>query len=754
MLKLIQNYNINIYALIFNAILSACSQDHTNVEIKITAKSSDGKPVSGAEVTLDGERIAETNAFGEAKASSSLRTGKYHKLTLTKDDPRYYFAPHVEVFKAKQTDTQVLEVKPTMYLVPKPRYKPSDVATDNSKSEQPAPIPVVNTPVSNSQPPLVDQPMIQPAEKSKIASSLQQKQIFLTGHVYAGRLPLADARITWSNGKTFISCMSNERGRCLLKVPTSEKEQASILVQKIDYLSQILVTPNHDNENVRFSLQLGTNIAIRVARKTTWASHPISGAEVRLSGATRGTTNAAGMALLELGPKQSGNIDITDPESGENINIPVKEILGQESAEIYFADQKKIGWTSTLLLPLHGTSPLKGFEPDHLNHHLLADALHLPPKDDRSQDSEQTTAHGALEILPILHREQNQFQIMFQAISGQTPIAQSNPVNVKAPDLTSSWILAATQAYKELNQKLVGPGIVTKATKDELWLRFSANAPRIGDIIHIVAAKTSDPTIKHLEAKVTHGADGRLRAKILKKLDYTNETHPWSLIGAIAQPRRISTNQHSFLTSEELTQLNPADRAVTLAKKYLGENNVIQALKVLEENPTRSSNSQSHHKIKSEIYLSIGDMAAVEREQIEIMKSAIEHGHDGAATISEANILRIQAQNTPVIAKEPSIIESLTYLITRAETLLSETKDPTQILNFNLYYTKFLATRKKAECDDDLVTLASLSSDLKHLESLLDNLDGTADLKRSWRPLLDAEKSKISMSTAGDAVKF
>jgi hypothetical protein len=745
---------ITMRELILTAILAGCSKDHTPVEIKITAKASDGKPVSGAAVILDGESVAETNAFGEAKVNASLRTGKFHKLTLTKEDPHYYYAPHIEVFKAKQISHQSLDIAPTMYLVPKPRYKPSDNAP-NVVSTGPAKL--ANEAIKSTPtpwPPLVEQPFVQNEETRNPLDASPSRQLFMTGHVYAGRLPLADARITWSNAGTIISCITNERGRCVLKVPDIGKEEASILVEKKDYQSQMLVTTSRDGDNLRFSLQLGSKIAIRVTQQTPWSSRPLAGVEVRLSGASRGTTNADGLALVEIGAKSSGSIELADPQSGENLSIPVKDISSMDAINIHFSDAKQLGWRRKVLLPIYGTSSVKGMEPTHFSQPMLAEALNLAPTNGRSQGSDAKQNRGLLEILPIVHHNHSQYQIIFQAILQQDVIAQSNPIPVTSTDLKSSWTLAATRAYKDLNDKIIAPAIVTKASNHELWLKSAGNIPKNGTVIDLVPNGIVLQEKSRLQAKVTSASEGVLRATVLQNSHDDIKIHPWQLIGAVAMPAEGLINAPSTITFNDLTRLNTPDRSILLARKYLAENNMSEALKVLEQNSANLGDVRSRRKMRSDIYLTMGDMTSVLREQVLMMKDAVEQGQPSAASVSEANILRIQAQNSPVIVNESSLADALSYVISRTESLLAEAKNSSPELMLSLQYTKLLATRKKAECEDDLVALAALSSDLNRLETLLDQMNGTTDLRKSWRPLLDAEKSKISMSTAADAATF
>ena len=136
------------------------------------------------------------------------------------------------------------------------------------------------------------------------------------------------------------------------------------------------------------------------------------------------------------------------------------------------------------------------------------------------------------------------------------------------------------------------------------------------------------------------------------------------------------------------------------------------------------------------------------------MKTSIADGQEFFAELSEANILRMQAQSLPVIEKEPALGERLSYLAHRADAIYASIKNPNPQLALTLQYTKLVATRKKAECEDDIVTLASLSSQLNLLESLVHQLAGEARDKDAWSALIKTEKSKISMTASDDIKKI
>jgi hypothetical protein len=757
--------NFKINALLAGMFAIGCSREQTSIQIRVTAKTAEGKPVSGAVVNLDGENVGETNAFGEFKLTSEVKTGKYHKLMLAKDDPRYYFAPHIETFKAKDNAEQIVEITPTMYVVPKPRFKnenlPSTQPVTPSLSKQANVAFNLGVPQDEekheAQPLLVPLPEINSENKVQSAKNTAEKTVFITAHVYAGRLPLADARLTWIGSGQPFTCMTNERGRCTLKVPEQFRDGAYVIAEKKDYLSKISEAPRRDNENIRFSMQTGENIVVHATKKSAWTTQPLADAEIRLSGASRGKTNSQGVALVDIGNNRSGIIQVTDPNTGDQQNIPIKELHLDESVEANFADTRDLGWKTKIILPPRSTPAMQGGEPPNLSQPPLMIAFREALKLTSSQDdryNETIPAPGVLNILPILHRNENNFQIYLIAIDATGPLRQSAIVDIKSPDLASSWAASAVTAYNDLMGSLMPQGIVTQVSGEKLTVNFAGHPPRQGEQLGISIYPGLYHPNYYLQAKVVDSNQGKLKARIQMETKFDTSHLPWEAVGAAA---RITRQQEETINLSEILQFkefSAADRGLILAKKYLAENNPLDALKSLDDNPGHAADMHARNNMKSDIYLALGDISSLQREQTRIMKTSIADGQEFFAELSEANILRMQAQSLPVIEKEPALGERLSYLAHRADAIYASIKDPNPQLALTLQYTKLVATRKKAECEDDIVTLASLSSQLNLLESLVHQLAGEARDKDAWSALIKTERSKISMTASDDIKKI
>jgi hypothetical protein len=747
-------------------ILGACSQDHTDVEIKIAAKSADGKPVSGATLSLDGTQIGETNAFGEVKTSVSLTTGKFHKLTLTKDDPHYYYAPHMEVFKASQNKNRVIDISPTMYLVPKPRFKNSHEEPKFLTEQSPPSLPTDIKPTTAPALPLLVQPSLrQTTHLSNFSASIQNtsvtpptEKILITGHVYSGRLPVSDAKISWFNGQDAISCRTNERGRCTLKLPNGKSAPSTILVEKKNYLSQLLTTQNLDNENIRSSLELGRNTVIRVSKRHPWFTRPLSGVRIRMSGNKDTITNHDGLALIDVDARRSETLEIKDNQSGGIVSIPSKDIKDLAYLDINFPDDKNLGWTRTVMLPPHAEAALKSFENENFTQNTISETLQITSKGAINAATEDATLqdhkNGSLEILPILHNDQNQYQLSLIAFVDGNLNALSKRFTVRSAGLSGSWKSAILQSFSDLKQKITGPGIVTSVFKNDLKISFVENSPNLGDIVEIIPSVLTDEPRQPIKAKIVQVTGGHVRATILKESREIDSLMPWKLIGSTATTQKKNDPKIEALMPQQLVELRVPDKNLNLAKKYLAENNPIQALQIINESPANSNTLQAHRQLRSIIYQALGDLTALQHEQILMMKAAIENGHETAALTSEANILTIRAQNTPVIPNDSTIVDSLAYIISRTQAILAQSDEMTPELSLHLEYAKFLASRKKAECEHDLVSLASLASDLMDLNAQINQLKDPSSLKNLWGPLLDLEKSKISMASRDEDTKF
>ena len=746
--------------------LAGCQAENANVNVEITAKTPDNAPVPGASVTLDGEQIGQTNAFGTFSSQLSVSSKVRHKITISKEGSSHYYAPHFETFKFAGGEDRHLKIQPILYVVPKPRAKVSDLKdAQHDASLQPKKSDDIQIARSNTSFHLTSQDgsrvplillsagdVVQTNQANQASNVQNLKQSIFTAHIYAGRGPLGSADVTFfSTDGTEHSCSTNDRGRCVITLPNSQHTAGSLLVRHEGFKSLLKEVIPTDNGNVRLSMEPGLNITIKSVEASPWHSKALPGAEIRLRGATVGVTNSQGLAVIIPENIIPITLRIDSPLHDDTQDISVAK-ASDANVLVRFSDHSQRGWNQWRILPFH----LKGDVAESIlttKFQAALDQLRQDPQAEiETKDVQQFSAFptGTISLIPIIEQIDGHYNFSLYAADSNGILAASSPVLIKSPQLAETWATAGIDAKKSLLAKLPWPGTIRSITRDIALISMETKYIHKDDQITIESEngpKTAKVTLvarDHIAAKIINNDEKKsqnaeLVGRVAKKITPTDIKFP-------AQPTWAAMLKPLIIEGPE----------IQLAKKYLAENDKNSALKALSNIPDTEPNFILAAQMKATIFESAGDHTATAQELHRILRLTISKGLTYAATVAETNLMRLQIESLPVIPGDLQLIKRIEDIAQRAPAVKKEIQS-----NFpgnpnlpdiitTLDYTRLVATRKKAECEGDEVTLATLGSEWDDLERSL-QISKEQKFDRSiWSHTISSERAKVSLVPVSD----
>ena len=225
----------------------------------------------------------------------------------------------------------------------------------------------------------------------------------------------------------------------------------------------------------------------------------------------------------------------------------------------------------------------------------------------------------------------------------------------------------------------------------------------------------------------------------------------WKINGATAAKvptlKTASVDNADATDIESLRVITRTNRAIQLALKFHAENNATEALKLLGQLPASTSLDIPALQSGAEIYQSIGEMPSLESTLFKILKISANEGHAAATLISEANILKIQAESIQSIPGDKNLSGRLSEIISRLTSVNNELSTAFKTDEPVLEYTRLMSIRKKAECDDDVITIGTMGAAWDSFESALNRRSGTESDRKIWGKLIARERSKATLST-------
>jgi hypothetical protein len=727
----------------------SCSDGAATVHFDIAAKTPEGLQISGASVTLDDVVVGQTNAFGTFALDTRLSANKRHKIAVTKDDSQYYYAPHFESFKFASNESKSIAIAPKMYLVPKP--KTNKIAKQMGKSSSPSPRDFV-APSEESQ--CNDLPLLELIgtpfpPRQTVDSDLEKSRSMFTVHVYSGRSVLGGARVTWIDSQNLEAhCTTNDRGRCIIDATDGANRAGSLLVQHEGLKSSLTTLRPTQNSNTRITLEPGRSFDIRTVAVSPWSKKPIASVIIRSHGVILGTSNDQGIAVVNFVGTLPAQLDLEAPQHSSTIQA---SISAENSNQILvrFPDQSQRFWPTSLVYRLHLDSSFTGSSGDFadlpISETALAEASHaqastLLPGNWHDLPSD------AVAFLPVLRHAATKFEIQLVAFTNQGAVAMSDLIGLDNRSSKASWQKAAVSAVKSLRQNLPWSGIVTGGKGRAIEVAISTEYLKVGDRLTVEAGRGP------LGATVT----AVQKDKVLAEIADDSVAEGGNTLGAIA----FKTNTQSDAVAKFTTQLDSlvvpskGDSALRLAHKYFAENNPREALTELAKITSKMGLEPEDPQItqlRATLFHATGQLTDSLHNLQKILELAANLGQKTAVLTTEANIVRTQIEALLVVPGDHSVAARFEELAKDSENIASELLRLGKLTgktSVMLEYTKLLALRKKAECDEDLVALATQSGVWTGFQTLIDEQKWTGKEANLWKRIANGELAKIAIIKA------
>ena len=743
-------------------MLGSCTNSAVETSFHITAKRPDGSPIALASVKLDGDIVGETNAFGTLQISKSLPTSNDHTITISVDDPTYYYSPYSQKFRLDDRSSKTIEILAVMYLAPKPKM-PSRIQTKelpNSNISTLARSTASATTDTTPYPPLVELGLhhLDGAYDSITTENrAAMNRVLFNVHVYSGHAPIANAEVTWSNNKMDIAtCLTNDRGRCALWTDTKLLGNSSILVRKVGFESSLKEIHPEENQNIRFNLRPGQTVDLRIFTSHPKSDVPADGVNISLGRDLVTSSNKCGFATLPI-KLQERPLILTATHQNQEFMVRISE-------------KNALADVVNLRLPLD----LDSLKPDYVafNVHTptaheinidettlrsILDAIHTETSARRPKHltvSAERLASGEIGILPILENTGRSIKLsitMLDAEAGTVISEQIDGVALSPNDINT----AVRKILTRLDARRSYHGVVTGSDSDGLVIWMDSHRSRPGDTIVI---KTRNET---LQATVSKVRSNQITAKIQGR-ELASET--WQILGAIAQTEPLEPAPIRQIL-EFLPSLRPrAPELISLdaATKHLTENNPQQALKVLE--------SMTDHSPKTEIlklhfsaqaYLQLGDITRAVATLYSALPLAIQNNMEIPEQIIATNLNRLKTELIPQMREDMDLTNALNELEAENHELLKQLLHHSQdfgpdfdAIKVTLTYSNILINQKRAVASDDRVTLSKLPNTWRELETTLSGLKLRDDQLLGLKQSIAANRANTELGRSHSKVKL
>ncbi|MEI6398850.1 MAG: hypothetical protein WCO71_08780, partial [Pseudomonadota bacterium] len=186
------------------------------------------------------------------------------------------------------------------------------------------------------------------------------------------------------------------------------------------------------------------------------------------------------------------------------------------------------------------------------------------------------------------------------------------------------------------------------------------------------------------------------------------------------------------------------------------ENNPDAALKALSNAEITGTSNILVEQMMAAISQGKSDSVAVVHDLYDILRLTTASGLTFATLVTEANLIRAQTDALLVIAGNSDLINRLDELVQRALVIkidlqskfTSRLSDSSIIAT--LIYTRLVASRKKAECEGDEVTLATLGSQWDDFEKSLPAGKLQKIEHDIWSRTISRERARVSMVPVND----
>jgi len=697
-------------------LVSSCIEQGVSSQINVSAKRADGSPVPLAIVEVDGTKIGETNAFGTFSESMKLDPNTLHEIVVSHDDHSYYYSPHKETFRVNKDSDNSYEVTipATMYLAPKPKkYIAASTPDAKASTLDRRPTPPISAPsptTINSENAEVHLPIMglnfyDLSSETFEASNNKEihSDLIFTAHVVSGRAPISGAEVTWTteNGTT-SNCITNERGRCVLRKDSKSTQTGSIIVRKHGYESSLKTIVVEQNQNIRFNLNPGSSMDVRFFVSSPWQDRPMTGVKFTYDKDQQNTSDAYGFAVIPTTGRDASNlrIQVTSPREPISIDLPsnLDEVLAVRIADQEFTKQQGLV-IHDVHFANHENNPVAGEIVSKTIDSLISASRGT--KTDQPPAKLAKSDKASISLIPLISSQNTGIELAVIAIDSQSGLWVTEKTS--GLSLTNASIDAETkQLFDRVLERLPVYGVVKNVNGENFSIILDTSRIKLGE--EIIIGKNDD----HIKAKVTSARSDEITAKTSGNSIVKNA---WKFIGARAVKPLKSPSPISSLMPKltKLTPKRPELKAIDMARKHMLENNPADALRNLSAETTDTPKTLLLKDIESaQIFISSGDKSSALAKLYNALNIAYENQFSKAATFIDININRIKAELLPLIPNDKALNESLLELKSRNLQLtaqLTQLGEELPLAIATTEYTRLVLSQKTAELEQDSKTL-------------------------------------------------
>lgn len=346
----------------------ACEKNESQVHITIRAKTSEGRPLAGAEVKVNEAAAGVTGADGSFDADLVLPRQQTVRVQVEKSSDDFYFSPHDETFLIKDVAVQDISVAAILYFVPKPGSAAAaqqdagggEILAENDfdqpaseggmpleEVEEPAalaalervpgpasapapdrqepddgPAAVEPPPVSVSAlPPDPSALVVEDAPREAVKESTPKAELFTFFAFFNKDEPVEGAEILYGDqggGGTELKtlCRTNQRGRCIAEFQVLPKGPVTLMAKAEGFITSTVTRRLKAGGTFRFEMKSGHSIDFFILEKRFHRQHGIANADLRIGGKLVGKTDKFGHFTYRHGGGETDLISVEITAAG------------------------------------------------------------------------------------------------------------------------------------------------------------------------------------------------------------------------------------------------------------------------------------------------------------------------------------------------------------------------------------------------------------------------------------------------------
>lgn len=306
----------------------------TDVNIRIKAKTNQGRIVTGAQVLINDKNVGHTDGNGRFKYRNKFNQDSTIRLEIRKESPKYYYAPYFESYNTGDHKNLKIDTKATLYFVPKPnqsdktkvasaptpqdkqskeipeivqtkdKLKPepepepepqkSESKAENTESKESNPLP--ESPTSSVSDLHIDSKSI-PIEVTGKGISVKKHPIVFSIYAYDRKRPLSNTTIKYgyiNEGMLNHACKTNARGRCVVRFDEKPKSNITFKASRSGFQTQTKTTRVTPKGKLAFNMQSGFSLDIFTSVKHYNYQKSLEKVQVFIDGRSHGFTDSFG----------------------------------------------------------------------------------------------------------------------------------------------------------------------------------------------------------------------------------------------------------------------------------------------------------------------------------------------------------------------------------------------------------------------------------------------------------------------------